>query len=173
MNCYPVFQQRAAVLRFDTNELLDDIKSFAYIEGDTMKTEDEHAKHQVYDICEPGNIELVTRVLNKTFAKCVELCYPYAKREIHILTARNNELEKKDEYVMRLNLPATFSETTVTLLETLIHDLMVARVMEKWMGMTKPESEEHWRKEAENAEPEIKTALCSRTKCFTRKLNPF
>ena len=168
---FPVFGIQAT-LRFERQELLDDIKGFAYIEGDTMKTEDEHAKHQVYDVCEKGNVELVTRNLNTNFAKCVELCYPYAKREIKPRTARTNELEA-DDYVMKLNLPATFSETTVTLLENTIHDLLVARVMEMWMGLTKPESEARWKEEAEKTEPEIKRALNSRTKCFTRRLHPF
>ena len=173
MNCYPVFTLNAATLKFGRNEVLDDIKAFAYIEGDTMKSDDAHAKHQVYDVCEPGNVELVTRILDTTFTKCVELCYPYAKSEISKYTARDNGLKVVDEYVMKLNLPATFSESTVTLLESLIHDLMVARVMERWMGLTKPESEARWKEEAEKTEPEIKRALNSRTKCFTRRLHPF
>lgn len=168
---YPVFSKRAT-LRFERQELLDDIKGLAYIEGDTMQqVDDEHAKHQVYDVCEPGNVELITRNMNTTFAKCVELCYPYAAIAVRPRTGRTNELEA-DDYVMNLKLPETFSETTITLLESLIHDILVARAMEKWMSLTKKESVARWREEAERIEPEIKLALNSRSRCFTRKMFP-
>lgn len=167
-----VFNKQAS-LRFDMKELLDDIKGYAYIEGDTMQGDDAHAKHQVYDICEPGNIELVTRNLNSTFAKCVELCFPYTKKEVGCHTSRDNEYEEGDDFVMRLNLPARFSDTTVTLLETQIHELLVSKVMEEWMGITKKESVPYWSAKVMNAEQQIKSALHGRTGRIRRKLTPY
>jgi len=169
---FPIFNNHAT-LRFERQELIDDIKNYAYIEGDTMKRDAEHDKHMVFDIAEKGNIDRVTRVLDLTFAQCVELCYPYAKKEVKANTSRDNELEEEDEYVMLLNLPATFSETTVTLLEKYIHEYMVYRVMEDWMGLTKPESMLFWREKADRLEVEIKKALNSRCKAFVRKQHPF
>ena len=162
-----------ATLCFERKELLDDIKGYAYVEGDMMKRDDVHDRHQVFDVCEPGNIELVTRILNTTFNKCVELCYPYAKKVVRECTGRDNELETEDEYVMRLHLPDTFSETTVTLLESLIHDLLVIRVMEKWMGLTKPERVDFWKKQGEDTEAEIVSALSRRFTGIRRRLSPF
>ena len=169
---FPIFSKQAT-LRFERQELLDDIKNYAYIEGDTMKRDEPHDKHQVFDICEEGNIDRVTRVLDLTFAQCVELCFPYAKREVKEKTSRDDELEYEDEYVMKLSLPDSFSETTVDLLEKLIHEYMVYRVMEDWMGFTKPESMELWMMKADKLEVEIKRALKSRCKAFVRKIHPF
>lgn len=152
---------------------MDDIRNNAGIEGDTMKRDNEHDKHMVYDIAEKGNVERVTRVLDLAFNFCVELCFPYAKKEIGKHTYRDNEYEVEEEYVMTLHLPDTFSETTVTMLETLIHEYMVDSVMEDWMDLTKPESVAFWHQKLEAAKSEIIGALARRTRCLTRKMNPF
>lgn len=162
-----------ATLIFDCNELLYDIKNYCYIEGDLMDRQDEHANHHVYDVGENGNADRVTRTLDLAFSKCVELCYPYSKKELSTKTRHDDELEEKDEYVLRLKLPEGFSETTVKLLETLIHELLVYRAMEDWMSITKPESKENWREKAEEAEREIQSALNTRMGRVRRRLSVF
>ncbi len=161
-----------AVLTFIREELLYDIKNYCFIEGD-IKEGDEHQKHQVFDVCEDGNIDRVTRVLDLTFEQCVDMCYPYTKREVCNMARRDDELEEEDEYVMRMNLPQWFSDTTVSLLEKLIHELLVYRVMEDWLSITHPEAATKWKEKAENAEKEISSALTRRARCLRRKLNPF
>ena len=160
-------------LRFVRDELLYDIKNYCYVEGDTMERGDEHAKHQVFDVGETGNIDLVTRKLDVSFWKCVDLCYPYTKRALCHDMSRENELEEDDEYVMRMSVPPGFSETTVEYLTKLIHELMVYMVMAYWMSITKPESTETWQKKAESAEHEILTTLNNRIGRVRRTLSPF
>ena len=51
-------------LRFKREELLYDCKNYAYVEGDVMKTDDAHDRHQVQDIAEVGNVDRLTRVFD-------------------------------------------------------------------------------------------------------------
>ena len=72
-----------AVLGFKREQLMYDIKNYAYIEGSVMDTDSNHNRHMVQDVGEDGNVDRVTRVLNLTVAKCRELLYPYTKNELH------------------------------------------------------------------------------------------
>lgn len=160
-------------LTFFRNELLYDIRNYAFIEGDTKKTDDEHDKHMIFDIGEKGNVDRVTRVLDLAFAHCVELCYPYSKREFGSKIARDDEFEVTDEYVMTLRVPDTFSQTTVEYMEKLIHELLVYMVLCDWMSLTKPESYENWLNKINFLEDEIKSTLGARNGRVRRPLNPF
>ena len=173
MECVCINNHKQATLRFDRDELLSDIKGNAYVEWDTMKRDNEHDKHMVADIAEKGNIERVTRVLDLTFAHAVELCFPYSKRRVGQHSSRDNEYEEEDEYVMLLTVPDTFSETTLTLLEKLIHELLVSSVLADWLSMTKPESAANWATKAAAQEIEITSALTRRCRPLTRKISPF
>lgn len=160
------------ILTFIRKELLYDIRNLCFVEGDLMEG-DEHSKHQVFDVGEDGNVDRATRVLDLTFSQCVELCYPYSKREVKPCTRRDDELEYEDEYVMHLNVPHTFSETTVTLLEKYIHELLVYRVLEDWLGITKPDAAAKWKEKADNIETDIIATINHRTKVTRRKLSPW
>ena len=72
--------KKTSVLTILRPELLQDIAGMGYVEGDMIKTDDEHDRHQVQDIVEDGNVERVTRVLDLTFAEITELMYPYTKQ---------------------------------------------------------------------------------------------
>jgi hypothetical protein len=169
---FPIFNNDV-VLRFGRNELLYDIKNYAYIEWDVTKVESAHDKHMIADIGEKGNVDRVTRVLDLTFAQCVELLYPYAKREVKGHSSRDNELEEEEEYVLRMKVPDTFSETTVTLLEKLIHELMVCAVLADWFSITKPDIAASWAARVEALETEIRRVKNRRSGRLTRKLHPF
>ena len=160
-------------LTFKREEILYDCKNYAYVEGDTMKTQDEHERHQVMDICEDGNIDRVTRVLDLAFADCVELCYPYSKVEVTDETSLDDTLEESAAMVLRLLVPDDFSQTTVELLRRLVHELLVYKVMADWMSHTKPESEGKWAAKAEDVEEKIRSSLNYRVGMVRRTLSPF
>jgi hypothetical protein len=107
------------------------------------------------------------------FSQCVELCYPYTKRELCHHSHRDDELEEEDEYIMKMRLPDGFSATTLTLLERLIHELMVYKVMYDWMSITKPESQENWKEKADDAEQNILSMLNARIGRVRRPMTPF
>lgn len=165
--------EKHVTLRFGREELLYDIRNYCYVEGDIMERQDEHAKHQVFDVGEKGNIDRVTRVLDLAFSQCVDLCYPYTKKEVRACSGRDDELEETDEYVMTMRVPDGFSETTVTYMEKLIHELMVYKVMVDWMSITKPESKPAWQEKLDNTENEIRSVLNMRIKRTRRPMTPF
>ncbi len=165
--------KKVAILHFVTKELLDDINELSYVEGDIMEGDDNHAKHQVFDVCEDGNINRVTRMIKLNFSKCVEFMYPYSKKEIPNRVGLDNELEAEDEYVMKLTLPNTFSETTLNYLEELIHEYIVDQVMADWMSIVKPISQKNWQDKADDMETEILSSLNRRVAKVRRPLSPF
>ena len=169
---FPVFGN-CVTLRFGRKELLYDIKNYAHVEWDATITENAHDKHLIADVGDEGNVDRVTRVLGLTVAQVVELLYPYAKKEVKEHSCRDNELEEEDEYVIKLQVPDSFSETTVTLLEKLIHELLVCTVLADWFSIVKPSSAETWAARATTLEAEIRRAKNSRSGRLTRKMYPF
>ena len=167
-------QTKPVTLTFKRSELLYDAANYSFVEGDIMKADDDHARHQVFDITEKGNIDRVTRVLNLAHTECVEMLFPYTKEEIADgQEALNNEMTAPEEYLIVLNLPAGFSFTTVRLLQNLIHEYLVCRVLADWMSITNPSSEDNWERKFNDLKTKIKTSLVSRTGKVRRKLTPF
>lgn len=163
-------------LIFKREELLADCATLGYVEGDVMKTEDPHARHQVQDIVMPGNEDWVSRVLGLGIAVCRELLYPYSKSDVEQNTTMDDELEKPEAYAITLSVPDTFSRTTVTLLEHLIHMLLVYMVMEQWMSLTNVDnkwSKANWTDKIDKAKEEITGTLNARTGRVRKSQSPF
>ena len=161
-----------AVLGFKRDQLLYDIKNYAYIEGGVMGTESNHNRHMVQDVGEEGNVDRVTRVLNLTVAKCRELLYPYTKDELH-RTELNDTLREPQVYGIVLSVPTDFSQTTLYLLENLIHEYLVCKALSDWLSITNPAKAQVWEVKAEDAESEIRANLHARIARTRRRLHPF
>lgn len=161
-----------AVLIFKRDQLLYDIKNYAFIEGSIMDTESNHNRHTVQDVGEEGNVDRVTRVLNLTVCKCRELLYPYTKKEMH-RTELNDNLREPPVYGIVLSVPTDFSQTTLYLLENLIHEYLVCKAVADWMSITNPAKEQTWKAKAEDAEHEIRMNLHNRIAKTRRRMHPF
>lgn len=167
-------EHKEATLTFKRAELIYDASNYSFVEADIMPEGDECRRHQVSDIGQAGNVDRVTRVLNTAHAECVEMLYPYTKEEIPDgQEALDDVLTEPETYEIRLTLPETFSLTTLRLLEELIHEYLVCRVLADWMSITNPESEANWQRKFTTLREKIRTALVSRTKMIRRKLSPF
>jgi hypothetical protein len=154
-------------------ELLHDIEQYAYVEADTMPTDDEHAKHQLFDINQDGNSELIARTLNIAYNECVEMLYPYTKQEVWDDIMIDNAHCAPSAYNINMLVPDAFSGTTIALLQSLIHRYMVARVMYEWCGIVKPTSMEYWVSLATQAKEQARSALMARRKRLRRKQSLF
>ncbi len=148
-------------LTFLRAQLLYDIKNYAYVESHVMAPDAEHAKHMVADVGEEGNVDRMTRVLDLGVSMCREMLYPWAKREIET-TAYDDTLKEREQYVIEMNVPTTMSQTTLTLVERLIHEYLVCRGVADWLSITNPEKSETWLAKAAEAESEIRVAIHSR-----------
>lgn len=149
------------VLSFKREQLLYDIKNCAYAEGHVMPPDVGHKRHMVTDIGEEGNVDRVTRILDLEIAKVREMLYPYTKHDIKNPTL-NNDFKERKVYGVIMSVPAHFSQTTLTLLERLIHEYLVCRALQDWMSIVNPDKVEAWAIKAAEAEDELRVTLNSR-----------
>lgn len=164
---------KTVTLTFKRTALVYDIENYAFVEGDVMRTDNEHAKHQVFDIAQDGNVDRVTRMLNLAHSECVEMMYPYTKEPCESEEVQDNELVEKDEYVISLLVPDDFSKSTVTLITNLVHEYMICRVLEDWMSITNPSSQSNWGAKLESIQEQIRNHLNARCGRVRRAQTPF
>lgn len=163
-------------MEFDREEILQDLRTLGYVEGDTMQTADEHDRHQVTDIAEAGNVEWVTRQMDLVMSHCAETLYPFTKKLVKPSATVDNEYDEADVYTILMKVPDDFSETTLEYLKNLIHHLVVATVMAEWMRIANkknPESATKWLEQAERYEADIDSALYARMRRVRRPKTPF
>lgn len=175
MSCYLEDSEltgRVAVLIFKRDQLLYDVKNYAYIEGSVMETESDHNRHMVQDIGEEGNVDRVTRVLNLTVAKCRELLYPFTKNDLHRLIL-TDKFREPGVYGIVMKVPQDFSQTTLTLLAHLIHEYLVCTAVADWMSITNPSKHQTWKEKSAEAESEIRLILHARMNKTRRRMHPF
>lgn len=171
--CYKDEQGKVeVVLGFGRDQLLYDIRNYAYIEGHVMQTDNVHQQHMVQDVGEEGNVDRETRILDLAVSQCKEMLYPYTKNSIS-RHALHDDLKEQDAYGIVLSLPSDFSQTTVNLLERLIHEYIVDYAVADWMSITNPQKAETWSVKAADMEERIRTALVSRTGRIRRKPSVF
>lgn len=166
-------RMKRVTLIYLRKQLLYDIENCAYVEGDVMQTEDGHNRHQVMDVGQDGNVDRVTRVLDLAFGECMDMLYPYSKREVECGMQQDDMLVDTEEYVMELHVPEDFSVTTVDYLRTLVHEYLVCRVLADWMGMTNPGSRAGWEVKAEDMKEKIWQCMNVRMGRVRRTLSPF
>lgn len=156
-------KEKKVTLVFRREQLLYDVRNYAYVESHVMATETEHGKHMVADVGEEGNVDRVTRVLDLGVSMCRELLYPWAKRDID-KTELDDTLKERTEYRIEMSVPGTLSQTTLTLIEKLVHEYLVCRGVADWMSITNAQKADTWLAKATDAESEIRTTVHSRMK---------
>ncbi|HIT83304.1 MAG TPA: hypothetical protein IAA99_03790 [Candidatus Avibacteroides faecavium] len=164
---------REMTLVFKRSEIIYDVSNYAYVEADVMPADDDHRRHQVADIAQDGNIDRVTRVLNAAHAECVEMLYPYAKEEIQDEKRLDDVLKEPDVYEIRMNVPRHFSLTTLKMLESMVHEYLVCRVLADWMSITNPAGEAKWERKYTMLRNKMRSSLVSRIAGMRRKMKPF
>lgn len=166
-------ERKNVVLKFKREELLYDVSNYSFVVSDVMPEDEEHAKHQIADIVQDGNVDRVTRVLDLAHAEIVEKLYPYTKKDVTCGSEIDDVLTETKEYVIQLSVPSDFSLTTIKMLEFLIHEYLVCRVLSDWMSITNPAKADTWAFKAENVESQIQVALHSRMGRYRRRLSVF
>lgn len=131
-----------------------------------------HNAHTVQDVGEDGNEDVVKRALHLAHCATIEMLYPFTKSEI-VATEVDNRLEEKETYDITLNVPIGFSQTTITLLESLIHNWMVYRATYEWMLLTYPDKAPLWQQRMTETEIEIEKHLTMRRGRIHRHTTPF
>lgn len=167
---------RTVTLKFFRSELIYDIGNYAYIEADIIdprNPRNDHAQHQVFDVVQDGNIDRVTRSLDLAHSKCVELLYPYTKTKVPEKSERDDILKENPVYLIEMVVPDDFSDSTVSLLENLVHEYLICYVLYDWFMMTLPGSAAAYRNKMSDLESEIATAKSIRMRRVRRTMSPF
>lgn len=164
---------KKVTLTFKREELLYDIKNYAYIEGHVWGEENQHAQHTLVEIGEEGNVDRVNRILGVVHAAAVEMLYPYTKQDPEEEEEIDDRMWTPTDYKIVMKVPVTMSRTTLHLLNKLIHEFMVARVIYDWLSITHPEAARNWLNKALEAQEEINSVKNSRTGVLRRPSHPF
>lgn len=167
---------KKVTLTFKRDELLYDIKNYAYIEGHVWgedSPEIRHAQHTLVEIGEEGNVDRVNRILGVVHAAAVEMLYPYTKQDPEEEEEIDDRMWTPTDYKIVMKVPVTMSRTTLHLLNKLIHEFMVARVIYDWLSITHPEAARNWLNKALEAQEEINSVKNSRTGVLRRPSHPF
>lgn len=164
---------RSVTLTFHREQLLYDIRNYAYIEGHVWGEENQHAQHTLVEIGEEGNVDRVNRILAVVHAAAVEMLYPYTKEEPLEAEEICDRMWTPADYKIKMRVPVTMSRTTLHLLNRLIHEFMVARVIYDWLSITHPEAARNWLDKSLEAQEEINIIKNCRTGVLTRPAHPF
>lgn len=161
-----------ATLEFLRKELLYDISNRAYIIGDSLGDDKEHAKHQLIDIVQDGNIDYVARMLDKAHAECAEFLYSCTKVPCETDVKYDDDQQDIEKYIITMSVHNGISETTLNLLTKLIHEYMVLKVLGGFLLMVGLSSA-YGKDEIENIENQIRTRLNARINRVRRGQHPF
>ena len=167
---------KQAILVFSRSQLLYDIKNIAYVEADVMPAEEEHQRHQIFDIAEDGNVDRVTRVMDLAVAKCKEILFPLTKSVVDEMESRDDNLKETQVYYIYLSLPQSFSKTTLDYLSKLIHELIVYTVLVDWLSITDITNErayQKWANKLSDVITEIGRAKSTKIRRARRMQTPF
>lgn len=123
-----------------SREVLDDIKSAAWLESELHPEIDLHRRHEMADICEPGNIEKVWRILGVCEAEArMALRRILLSRERH---RHQNDLVNPASRLFVIKDPA--AANAVAFLKEKIHEYFVASVMADRSAVIIPEALRPW-----------------------------
>lgn len=164
--------EKKIVLFFRREDLLYDIRNAAFIEGELMGDDQMHERHVVQDVGEGGNVDRVIRILDLTHSECVEMLYPFTKREI-IHDCLDDRFTDKKLYSIFMKVPEDFSQTTLNSLEKLVHEFLVSTAMADWLSITNPQKSQIWQMKAEELKAAIQSKRHLRRGVIRRRLHPF
>lgn len=157
--------------------LIYDIENIAYVSGDLIPDTEQPLKHQLIDVAQDGNIDILSRALDLAYSECENLLFPYVETQIMGEDYGDNMLSEDDErdkeYGFSLNMPADFSHATAIYLKKLIHEYMKCRALVEWTRLVYPQLQPTWDMKLEEVRSEIRKVLNYRCGKVRRKLHPF
>ena len=165
-------KQHYATLTFNRKDLLYDISNRAYIIGDSLPDEREHAKHQLIDIVQDGNVDYVTRMLDKAHAECAEFLYSCTKVACDTDMKYDDKLNEIESYIITMVINTNVSQTSLNLITKLVHEYMVFNVLRSFIIMVGL-SDQYGKDEIENIQNQIRVRLNASTNIVRRKQHPF
>ena len=145
------------IISLKADELLYDIKSRAYVQGDATKGEDSHKTHLLQDIGDSANEDMLLRYMTLAVEDCKQMLYSYMREEVEDGYAVENVPEETKVYIFDLTMPHAVSKPSIELLVNQLHEYIVSRVIAEWCTIAYPEGATLWATRAEEYRKQIKS----------------
>ena len=153
--------------------LLYDISNIAYIVADSAPDLDEKTRSVITDICEEGNVDRVTRIMNRAYNDLLNRLYAYTKERVLEENKINDLFSEPLEYKIQMMVPEDFSKTTVSALSEYLHEYMVDVVLVEWLSITKKDEVGIWQEKADAVLGRARSMINDRVGAIKRKLSVF
>lgn len=158
-----------ATIVLKTDELLHDIKSRAYIQGQSAEGD----AYMLQDIGDEANRDTLVRYINMAYQDCFEMLYAYCEEDVNGEYSNDNTEEESDTYTLTLNLPMSVSKHSMDKISDLLHEYIVCKVISEWCLIAFPSLATMWATKAEDCRAKIKSTHNRRTKPVRRIKTPF
>lgn len=152
-----------------SREVIDDIRSAAWLESELHPELDLHRRHEMADICERGNVERVWRVLGLSMAEARMALSPLLADPRKVL--EENILQDPKEW--RVDFREPLSSTLRLYIREKIHEFLMARTMADRCAVIIPRAAPVWADRAEGALSSLAEAATSLPAFARRPLSPF
>ena len=130
-----------------SDEVLQDVRSAAWLEAELHPELDRHRRHEMADICENGNIERIWRVLGTATAEIRVALHKLLAPQGTVATV--NDLECPDCWHFPLLTP--LPKSSAIYIKEKIHEYLVAAVMADRTAVIIPAAADVWQERADNA----------------------
>lgn len=153
--------------------LLYDISNIAYIVADSAPDLDEKTRSVITDICEEGNVDRVTRIMNRAYNDLLNRLYAYTKERVLEENKINDLFSESLEYKIQMMVPEDFSKTTVSALSEYLHEYIVDVVLVEWLSITKKDEVGIWQEKADAVLGRARSMINDRVGAIKRNLSVF
>lgn len=145
-------------IKLSVSELLYDIKSRAFLQGDANKGEDTHKTHPLQDIGDSANKDVLLRYISVAIEDCNQLLYAYLTEEVDsdIDIVNTPEEPETGAYIFELEMPHAMSKSGLQQLASQLHEYIISRVISEWCAMVFPDAYELWKLRADDYRHQIK-----------------
>jgi len=155
---------RKVILRFFADELFADISTRCTLAANAATAAGRNVQHDVSDVLDDGNRELMTNTVSRLLFECMSILYPFCKtpvRRCHRNGTDDNMAQDADAYEIELDFPYERSETEVQLLKHCVNSYIVYKCVAEWLAATLPDTGQWqtWEQKAQEARDELATAL--------------
>lgn len=157
----PQKPRKRVTLSCGREELLYDIKQICYVSGDVLQDEMQDAKHQIQDVVEDGNVDLITRRLDEVHAEIEDIFCNDNNEYIEDGIKVDDKMGESSSYEITLCMDESTRISAVKLLQKYYHSLMVARVVMWWFMLVHPDEKklEPWVMRCESLESSMKNIV--------------
>ena len=158
-------------------DLIYDISNVAYIVGDLI--EDPIYKGSVKDVAVNGNVDRITRIMDKSYNELIVGLSAYNKVSLIVsgdvieTISSDNAFKETPSYVLSLNMPLDFNKNIVSPITAACHEYMVCMSLFEWLSITKKDEAELYRIKAIEELNKVKGYLSIRVGITKRKMFPF